>query len=77
MKKYARLRRFYRTWKGLIKLGILLLLILMLCASCTKNTAGTDFCLLYKPIYADYENDTAQTIEQIDSNNIVYEQLCQ
>ena len=76
MKKHARLRRFYRTYKGLIKLGILLLIILMLCSGCTKNITGGDYCLLYRPIYADYTNDTAETIEQIDANNIVYDRLC-
>lgn len=39
--------------------------------------AANAISVLGLSIYADYEKDTAQTIEQIDSNNIVYEQLCQ
>ncbi len=65
----------WRTWGGLIKLalgsGILILL-----ASCTTNTSG-DYCFLYHPIYADYEKDTAETIRQIDNNNIVYDTICE
>ena len=53
-----------------------MLIILMLCSGCTKNITGGDYCLLYRPIYADYTNDTAETIEQIDANNIVYDRLC-
>ena len=43
--------------------------------ACTTNING-DFCLIYEPIYADYENDTPETIRQIDRNNIVYDDLC-
>ena len=35
------------------------------------------FCLIYEPVDADYENDTAETIKQIDHNNIVYDDLCE
>ena len=42
----------------------------------TINTAANDFCYLYRPVYADYENDTPETIQQIDQNNIAYEELC-
>jgi hypothetical protein len=52
------------------------LLIIILLASCTINTAANDFCYLYRPVYVDYENDTAETIQQIDQNNIAYEALC-
>lgn len=45
-------------------------------SACTTNING-DFCLLYEPIYADYTNDTPETIRQIDRNNIVYEEMCQ
>ena len=75
MKKHIKIIHFWRTYKGLIKLGILLLIIILL-ASCTTNTAANDFCYLYRPVYADYENDTAETIQQIDQNNIAYEELC-
>lgn len=44
-------------------------------SACTTNING-DFCLIYEPIYADYEQDTIETIRQIDRNNIVYEAIC-
>lgn len=50
-------------------------LILLSLTGCTKNTAGS-FCLIYEPIFADYENDTPETIKQIDRNNIVFEEIC-
>ena len=75
-KKYTKVRQFWRTWRVPIVLGIALAM-LMLCAGCTINTGGgSNYCLLYRPIYADYENDTAETIEQIDNNNVVYDILC-
>lgn len=40
-----------------------------------KNTAGS-FCLIYEPVFADYEHDTPETIEQIDRNNVVFEEIC-
>ena len=52
------------------------LLILIGLNACTTNTSGND-CLLYEPIYADYDNDTAETIRQIDRNNVVYEAICE
>ena len=51
------------------------LLILTGLNACTTNTSG-NYCLLYEPIYADYDNDTAETIRQIDRNNVVYEAVC-
>ena len=50
-------------------------IILLLSSGCTTLTSG-GFCELYQPIYADYERDTAQTIRQIDMNNVVYDRLC-
>jgi hypothetical protein len=47
----------------------------ILLASCTTNTSG-DYCLLYRPIYADYKSDTPETIRQIDDNNVVWDKLC-
>ena len=44
-------------------------------SACTTNING-DFCLIYEPIYADYEQDTAETIIQIDKNNAVYDEMC-
>lgn len=43
--------------------------------ACTTNING-DFCLIYEPIYADYEHDTPETIRQIDRNNVVYAEMC-
>lgn len=43
--------------------------------ACTTNIDG-DFCLIYEPIYADYEQDTPETIIQIDKNNAVYDEMC-
>lgn len=39
--------------------------------ACTANING-NYCLLYEPVYADYEHDTPETIRQIDRNNIIY-----
>ena len=50
-------------------------LILLSLTGCTKNTAGS-FCLIYEPVFADYEHDTPETIKQIDRNNVVYDDLC-
>ena len=76
MAKFSKIKNYrWRTYKWLIKLGILLLIIILL-ASCTINTAANDFCYLYRPVYADYENDTAETIQQVDQNNVAYEELC-
>lgn len=43
--------------------------------ACTTNISG-DFCLIYEPVYMDYERDTSETIRQVDRNNVVYEDLC-
>jgi hypothetical protein len=53
------------------------LLIPMLSAGCAKNIAADDFCLIYSPIYPDYGADTAETIRQIDWNNIAFAELCE
>lgn len=45
-------------------------------SGCTTNTVAADFCLIYQPIYADYDHDTAETVSQIDNNNLAYEELC-
>lgn len=52
------------------------LLILTGLNACTASING-NYCLLYEPIYADYDNDTAETIRQIDRNNVVYEAICE
>lgn len=74
MKRHIKIKRFWRTWGVLIKLG-LLLTILILLASCAKNTPASDYCLLYRPIYS-HPSDTEETLRQIDGNNIVYDALC-
>ena len=53
----------------------LLYAILLLLSACTTNISG-DFCDIYQPGYADYQNDTAETIRQIDLNNVVFDSLC-
>lgn len=75
MLKHRKIRMFWRAWGGLIKLALLFATLILL-ASCTTNTSG-DYCLLYRPIYADYSFDTPETIRQIDDNNVVYDTLCE
>jgi len=58
----------------LLKKCALIFLMIGLSA-CTTNING-DFCLIYEPIYADYEQDTPETIIQIDKNNAVYDEMC-
>ena len=62
-------------YKKLKWLGISSLILIMLNA-CTTNING-DFCLLYEPVYLDYENDTPETIRQTDRNNTVFEEICE
>ncbi len=59
-----------------LKRLVAVLLILTGLNACTTNTSG-NYCLLYEPIYADYDNDTAETIRQLDRNNVVYEAICE
>lgn len=59
--------------KLLKKLAIACLIASVLTA-CTTNING-DFCLIYEPVYPDYLNDTPKTINQIDRNNVVYDEL--
>lgn len=44
-------------------------------SGCSGNTAAHDFCLIYEPIYA-ADQDTLQTLRQIDEINGKYECLC-
>lgn len=60
----------------LLKKLVVVCLMLLGLNACMTNING-DFCLLYEPIYADYENDTSETIKQIDRNNVVFEVLCE
>ena len=52
------------------------LLILTGLNACTASINGND-CLWDEPSDADYDNDTAETIKQIDRNNVVYEAVCE
>lgn len=45
-------------------------------SGCTTNIADLEFCQIYEPIFADYDHDTQETIDQIDRNNLVYDDLC-
>ena len=58
-----------------LKSLITVFMSLSVLSACTTNING-DFCLLYEPVYADYEKDTSETIKQIDRNNVVYDDLC-
>ena len=59
-----------------LKRLVVALLILTGLNACTTSING-NYCLLYEPIYADYDKDTAETIKQIDRNNVVYEAICE
>ena len=56
---------------SLNKLAILCITWMSLTA-CTTSLNGS-FCAVYEPVYLDYENDTAETIRQVDRNNVVFE----
>ncbi len=58
-----------------LRMPAIICLILIGLNACTTNING-NYCLLYEPIYADYEADTAETIRQIDRNNVVYDAVC-
>ena len=73
--KIRRIRRKTMQFKKLKMLAGALLILIGLNA-CTTSING-NYCLLYEPIYADYDNDTAETIRQIDRNNVVYEAICE
>lgn len=64
----------FNKFNKLIKLATVCLIPLWL-SSCTRNI-NDSFCLLYKPVYLDLENDTSFTIQQVDENNIVYDINC-
>lgn len=55
--------------------AVIALTILSVLSGCTTNING-DFCLIYEPVYMDYEKDTPETIRQVDRNNVVYDDLC-
>lgn len=55
---------------------VILVLSLSGLNGCTKNIADLEFCQIYEPIFADYNHDTQETIDQIDRNNLVYDDLC-
>lgn len=49
--------------------------IILLLSGCTTGLGGS-FCEIYEPVYPDYKHDTAETIRQIDRNNVVYMECC-
>ncbi len=55
---------------------VIALMTLIGLTACTTNTSDS-FCLIYEPVYMDYDNDTTETITQVDRNNIVYDDMCQ
>ena len=58
-----------------LKLLVTIFVSLSVLIACTTNING-DFCLLYEPVYADYEKDTPEKIKQIDRNNDDYYDFC-
>lgn len=56
--------------------AVIALMILSVLTACTTNING-DFCLIYEPVYMDYDKDTPETIKQVDRNNVVYDDLCE
>jgi hypothetical protein len=48
-----------------------------LSGGCAKDTAASDFCLTYTPVYPDYSADTAETIRQVNWNNAVFLETCE
>lgn len=51
--------------------AFIVFLCVLLLSGCSKRLYG-GFCLLYQPVFLDYENDTAETIKQVEKNNVVY-----
>ncbi len=68
-KNYS-IRYIKRIWFAILVLSLSEL------SGCTKNIADLEFCQIYELIFADYDHDTLETIEQIDRNNLVYDDLC-
>ena len=60
------MRYIKRTWLAILVLSLSGL------SGCTTNIADLEFCQIYEPIFADYDHDTQETIDQIDRNNLVY-----
>lgn len=56
-------------------ISFLIVLCTLLLSGCLNRLYG-GFCLLYQPVFLDYQNDTAETIKQVEKNNVVYMQ-CQ
>ena len=40
-------------------------------SGCVTRLDG-GFCRIYQPVFLDYENDTTETIKQVEKNNVVY-----
>lgn len=68
------LRKRRKRWPKFVIFAIVFLILLLL-NGCTKNING-NFCDIYLPVFPDYEKDTAETIRQIDRNNVVHSFFC-
>lgn len=55
--------------------SILIVLCMFALSGCVKRLDG-GFCRIYKPVFLNYQDDTANTIAQVEENNVVYLELC-
>ena len=63
------MKRFKARTALLIVLGMFAL------SGCVKRLDGS-FCRIYKPVFLNYQDDTENTIAQVEENNVVYLELC-
>ena len=56
-------------------LVIVLSLTLLSVSACGGSTRGSSFCDIYTPVYT-VDEDTEQTKDQVDENNVVYDEDC-
>ena len=62
--------------RRLLRPAAICLMTSVLSSACTTDISG-DFCLIYEPVYMDYERDTPETVRQVDRNNAVYFVMCE
>lgn len=55
--------------------ALLIVLGMFALSGCVKRLDG-GFCHIYKPVFLNYQNDTENTIAQVEENNVVYLELC-
>ena len=48
---------------------------LLTVTGCERNIPANSYCLVYQPVYIS-EDDTEETLKQVDANNAAYEELC-